>query len=70
MPATLHNSLILLATQVIRSLPASVHGALDAWSHRRARRRALQRQQQWQKRKAAAAAPGSTAAYHLKPWRD
>ena len=70
MPATLHNSLILLATQVVRSLPAPVLRALDAWSYQVARRRALKRQQLWQKRKAVPATPGSTAAYHLKPWRD
>ncbi|GAB3764469.1 hypothetical protein GCM10028796_19570 [Ramlibacter monticola] len=69
MTASLHNSLILLAHQVIRSLPAPVLGALDAWSQRVARRRALKRQQRWQKRKAAAAAPANTV-YHLKPWRD
>ena len=31
MPASLHNTLILLAHQVVRSLPAPVLGALDAW---------------------------------------
>jgi hypothetical protein len=71
MPASLHNSLILLAHQMVRSLPAPLLGALDAWSLRVARRRALKRQQKWQQQKAAAAAPASaTAVYHLKPWRD
>lgn len=71
MPASLHNSLILLAHQVVRSLPAPVLGALDAWSHRVARRRALKRQLKWQQQKAAAAAPAASATvYHLKPWRD
>jgi len=71
MSASLHNSLILLAQQVVRSLPTPVRSALDAWSYRVARRRALKRQQQWQRQKAATAAPAvATAAYHLKPWRD
>jgi hypothetical protein len=71
MTASLHNTLIILAHQVVRSLPAPVLGALDAWSHRVARRRALKRQQKWQRQKAAkAAAPAATAVYHLKPWRD
>lgn len=69
MPASLHNTLILLAHQVVRSLPAPVLGALDAWSHRVARRRALKRQQQWQRQKAAKARSASTAAYQLKPSR-
>jgi hypothetical protein len=71
MPASLHNSLILLAHQAVRSLPTPVLAALDAWSHRVARRRALKRQQKWQQQKAAAAAPvAATSVYHLKPWRD
>jgi hypothetical protein len=70
MTASLHNTLILLAHQVVRSLPAPVLGALDAWSHRVARRRALKRQQKWQKQKAAKATLAATAVYHLKPWRD
>ena len=70
MTASLHSSLILLAHQVVRSLPAPVLRALDAWSHRVARRRALKRQQKWQRRKAAAAAGSASAVYHLKPWRD
>ena len=70
MPASLHNTLILLAHQVVRSLPAPVLGALDAWSHRVARRRALKRQQKWQRQKAAKAGAAATAVYHLKPWRD
>jgi len=70
MTASLHNTLILLASQMVRSLPAPVLGALDAWSHRVARRRALKRQQKWQRQKAAKANPCTTAVYHLKPWRD
>ncbi|MEJ8835470.1 hypothetical protein [Ramlibacter sp. AN1133] len=72
MTASLHNSLILVASQLVRSLPAPVLRALDAWSHRVARRRALKRQQKWQRQKAAkaAAAAAPAAAYHLKPWRD
>jgi len=71
MPATLHNSLILLVHHVVRSLPAPVLGALDAWSLRVARRRAMKRQQLWQRKKAAAAAPATASTvYHLKPWRD
>lgn len=70
MPTTLHNSLIVAAHQLVRSLPAPVLRALDAWSHRVARRRALQRQQKWQRQKAAQAATAATAVYHLKPWRD
>lgn len=70
MPASLHNSLILLSHQMVRSLPAPLLRALDAWSHRVARRRALKRQLKWQQQKAAAAAPAATAVYHLKPWRD
>jgi len=70
MPAGLHNTLILLAHQVVRSLPDPVLGALDAWSLRVARRRALARQQQWQRQKLAKVNGGASAAYHLKPWRD
>ena len=71
MPASLHNSLILMAHQVVHSLPAPVLKALDAWSLRVARRRALKRQQKWQRQKAAAKAHATPAAmYHLKPWRD
>ncbi|HET8744866.1 MAG TPA: hypothetical protein VFM98_04640 [Ramlibacter sp.] len=71
MTASLHNSLFLLMQQAIHALPAPVLRALDAWSHRVARRRALKRQQKWQQRKAAAkAAPAAGAVYHLKPWRD
>lgn len=63
MTASLHNTLILLAHQVVRSLPGPVLRALDAWSHRVARRRALKRQQKWQQQKAARAA----AACQPKP---
>lgn len=72
MTASLHNSLYLLSRQAIRALPAPVLRALDAWSHRVARRRALKRQQKWQRQKAAStqAASAAAAVYHLKPWRD
>jgi len=72
MTASLHNSLFLLSQQAIRTLPAPVLRALDAWSHRVARRRALKRQLKWQRQKAAStqAAPAAAAVYHLKPWRD
>jgi hypothetical protein len=68
MTASLHNSLILLAGQLVRGLPAPVKRALDAWSLRVARRRALQRQLKWQQKKNGGTA--ATAVYHLKPWRD
>ena len=70
MPATLHSSLIVAAHQVVRNLPEPVLRALDAWSHRVARRRALKRQQKWQRQKLAQASAATTAVYHLKPWRD
>lgn len=70
MPASLHSNLIFVASQLVRSLPAPVLRALDAWSFRVARRRALKRQQKWQQQKAAKAAAAPAAAYHLKPWRD
>ena len=70
MPASLHNSLIVLAHGMIRSLPQPVLRALDAWSHRVARRRALKRQHLWQQQKAAAQRNAAAAVYQLKPWRD
>ena len=71
MTASLHSSLIHLAHEVIRQLPAPVLGALDAWSYRVARRRALKRQQKWQRQKAAKAKPAASGfVYRLKPWRD
>lgn len=65
MGATVHTSLV---SQLVHFLPRPLLGALDAWSHRVARRRAALRQQKWQQRKAAQAQ--TLAAYHLKPWRD
>jgi hypothetical protein len=59
MSATLHNSLIVMVSQVLHRLPAPMRRALDAWSHHVAQRRALQRQRKWQQRKAAAAAPAT-----------
>jgi hypothetical protein len=54
MTASLHNTLILLISQMVRGMPASLRRALDAWSHRVARRRALERQRKWAQRKAGA----------------
>jgi hypothetical protein len=62
-----------LVSQLVQQLPAPLLKALDAWSHRIARRRAQHRMLKWQQRKAAAAAqpaPVLGVAYHLKPWRD
>ncbi|GAB3660709.1 hypothetical protein [Ramlibacter alkalitolerans] len=71
MSASLHNSLIHVAHQLVHSLPSPVLRVLDAWSLRVARRRALQRQLKWQQQKAATQANAAGAAvYHLKPWRD
>jgi len=72
MTASLHATLLALVTAALRRLPAPVRRALDAWSHRVARRRALERQRAWQRRKAAAATPVPVTgeAYHLQPWRD
>jgi hypothetical protein len=54
--ASLHTMLFFLSRQVIRSLPVPVLRALDAWSHRVARRRALERQRRWQQQRLAAQA--------------
>jgi DNA-directed RNA polymerase specialized sigma24 family protein len=71
MTASLHNTLIVMVFQAVRVLPAPVRRALDAWSHRTARRRALQRQRKWQQQKNAAAHPATdTPMFHLEPWRD
>lgn len=72
MPASLHNSLIHVAHQVVHSLPSPLLRALDAWSLRVARRRALQRQLKWQQQQKAVTPPNAAGAavYHLKPWRD
>jgi len=70
MTVGLHNTLFLVVQQVIRSLPAPVIGALDAWSSRVARRRALERQRKWQQQKLAAAALGRSPDCHLKPPGD
>jgi hypothetical protein len=58
-----------LVSQLVQILPGPILGALDAWSHRVARRRAEQRQQKWLQRKAAPTAEPAVK-YHLKPWRD
>jgi hypothetical protein len=62
-----------LVSQLVQRLPARLLQALDAWSHRVARRRAQRRMQQWQQRDAAATAQPAVVPgipYHLKPWRD
>lgn len=51
MTLSLHQQLIVLAHVAVRSLPAPVREALDAWSLRVARRRALERQRKWQQLK-------------------
>ena len=60
-----------LIGQLVRHLPAPLLRALDAWSHRTARRRWAQRQAKWEQRKAPAT-PVATgfAEYKLRPWRD
>jgi hypothetical protein len=71
MTAGLYAALLGLVLQALRLLPASVHSALDAWSHRVARRRALERQRKWQQvRNGGSGTPAAVATYHLKPWRD
>ena len=42
--AAIHTFLVGITAQAIQFLPRGVHGALDAWSRRIARKRALQRQ--------------------------
>jgi hypothetical protein len=62
-----------LVSSLVQQLPGPLLRALDAWSHRIARRRAEERQRLWLQRKARAAAPQQAPApevYHLKPWRD
>lgn len=58
-----------LVAQVVQHLPAPLLRALDAWSHRVARRRDAQRQRKWLQRQAVPAAEPAVK-YHLKPWRD
>ena len=68
MGAVVHPSLV---SQVMQHLPNRLVRALDAWSHRIARRRAEERQRRYLERKAAAhKAPAPAAPYRLKPWRD
>ena len=50
-----------LLSQLVQHLPGPLLKALNAWSHRVARRRAARRQQLWLQRKAAAAAAGPAA---------
>lgn len=45
----IHNFLIGITTQAIGLLPRRVHGALDAWSRRVARKRAARRQRAYPK---------------------
>ena len=62
-----------LVSILVQQLPGPLLKALDAWSHRVARRRAAERQRLWLQRKAATGAPQQPPAaevYHLKPWRD
>jgi hypothetical protein len=42
--AVIHTFLVGVTAQAIHLLPRSLHGALDAWSRRRAHERALRRQ--------------------------
>ena len=52
-------------TPLLRLMPARLHQALDAWSHRVAQQRAQQRR--------LAVKPRALAAqidYKLRPWRD
>jgi hypothetical protein len=42
--AVIHTFLVGLTAQAIHLLPRPLHGALDAWSRRLARKRALRRQ--------------------------
>jgi hypothetical protein len=50
MGATVHPSLVSL---IVRQLPRPLLSALDAWSHRVARRRAAERQRKWAQRRPA-----------------
>lgn len=70
MTASLHNSLIALASQAVRSLPAPLRRVLDAWSLGVARQRALQRQRKWLQQKKPSVVPVQPPVYHPKPWRD
>jgi hypothetical protein len=71
MTAGLHATLLGLVLHALRLLPGSLRGALDAWSHRVARRRALERQRKWQQvRTGGSGGSAAVVAYHLKPWRD
>jgi len=56
--------------QVIRSLPGPLLRALDAWSHRLARRRHEERMRRWQQVRAAPSTRAPAATYQVKPWRD
>ena len=68
MGTVVHPSLV---SQVVQHLPAPLVRALDAWSHRLARRRAAERQRKWLERRANAhKAVEPPIRYHLKPWRD
>jgi hypothetical protein len=53
MATNVHPSVV---SQLLKRLPAPLLGALDAWSHRIARRRAEERQRKWLERKAGPAA--------------
>jgi hypothetical protein len=55
---------------VLHWLPQGLLRALDAWSHRVARRRAQERQRRWLARTAKPVQPAAATVYHLKPWRD
>jgi hypothetical protein len=66
MAATVHPSVV---SQLLQRLPTRLLGALDAWSHRIARRRAEERQRKWLASKAGPAL-AQPADYRLKPWRD
>lgn len=66
MGTAVHTSVV---SSLVQQLPGPLLRALDAWSHRIARRRAEERQRLWLQREAAAKAPAQEV-YHLKPWRD
>jgi hypothetical protein len=53
--------------QVIRSLPGPLLRALDAWSHRLARRRHEERMRRWQQLRVAQSTPAQAANGQVQP---